>query len=76
MPYLKQKQKPFEGVRRLLLGYEITPVKLNKILGVCYNTARDRIDSPERLTLADMRKIHRYGHVPADVILDAIGKEL
>ena len=72
MPYIKPITKPFIKMRRLLLGYELTPTKLSAILGVCRNTASARLDNPGKLTLEDLYAISRKAHIPIEEIREAI----
>ena len=73
MPYVKT-DKPFAKMRRLLLGYEVDAVALSEIIGCSYNTARTRIDNPERLTLSELDAINRKGHIPIEEIREAISR--
>ncbi len=68
MPYIKPKPKPFDGLRRLLLGYEIDAVRLTQILDCSYPKAKSRIDNPGKLTVEELDMIRRNGHVPIEEI--------
>lgn len=72
MPYIKPKEPPFIRVRRLLLGYEMTPQSLAAVLECSENTARARLRSPETLTLGELDKISRRGHIPMEEIRAAL----
>jgi len=72
MPYTKPlAPQPYAKMRRLLKGYDFTGPSLAAILGCTAPTARDRIQHPEKLTLEDLDKLRRYGHVPLEEIKDA-----
>lgn len=68
MPYIKPTKKPFEKMRRLLLGYELTASKLASILGCSLPTARQRLNNPGLITTEEWSKISRIGHVPIEEI--------
>ena len=72
MPYTKTPPLPFEKTRRLLLGYELNAPRLAGILGCSENTARARLADPGSLTVAELAKINRSGHVPIEEIRDAL----
>ena len=72
MPYVKRSEIPFIKVRRLLLGYELDPVALSKVLGCSYNTAKSRLDNPSTLTVGELETISVKGHIPIDEIRAAI----
>ena len=72
MPYVKRAEKPYAKMSRLLLGYGLNAARLAPILDVSEPTARKRLDRPELLTLNDLDRINRYGHVPIDEIKMAI----
>lgn len=75
MPYIKPlTQQPFARMTRLLRGYGFTGPTLAQILGCTAPTARDRILHPERLTLEELDKISRHGHIPLDELRDCIGR--
>lgn len=74
MPYIKRREVPFAKVKRLLLGYELDATALADVLGVSYNTARARLDRPETMTLADLDRVCKAGHVPMEEIRAAIIK--
>ena len=71
MPYIKPPKRPFEKMRRLLLGYELTAPKLSVVLGCSQPTARQRLNDPGLLTIAELDKIHRLGRVPIEEIREA-----
>lgn len=72
MPHVKPKAPPFSRMRRLLLGYGFNGPRLARVLDVSEPTARKRLDNPELLTLQDLDRISRYGHVPIEEIREAI----
>ena len=74
MPYIKQSSPPFAKVARLIRGYGLTASKLAKILGVSEVTARKRLVSPELLSLKDIDRISRYGHIPMEELRESISK--
>lgn len=69
MPYIK---KPQSGMKRLLLGYDLTAPRLATVLGCSIPTARARLNDPSQLTLADLDKIRRIGHVPIEEIRERV----
>ena len=72
MPYVKSREVPFVTVRRLLLGRELDATALAKVLGCSYNTAKKRLDNPGSITLEELDRVCRSGHVPMDDIRAAI----
>ena len=71
MPYLKQ-EKPYAKMTRLLTGYGFNGPSLAKVLKVSEPTARKRLNRPELLTLQDIDRISRFGHVPIEELREAI----
>lgn len=69
---MKRKEPPFWDVRRLLLGYELTAPYLAKVAGFSERTAARRLANPGNLTLNELRRICRYGNIPADKLREAI----
>lgn len=64
MPYLKHTRDP---VRALLKSYDITDgTKLARVLGVTPKTGRARFNYPGTLTLDEIHRISRFGHIPID----------
>jgi hypothetical protein len=72
MPRLKQPDRTFQDMRRLLLGYELRAPLLSKAAGISESTAARRLANPGDLTLAELRRICRNGGIPADRIREAI----
>ena len=72
MPYTKKVEVPFVAMQRLLKGREITPSELSRVLGCSEATARSRLNTPEKLTLSELDRICRFGHVPMGEIRNAI----
>ncbi len=72
MPYKKQS-KPFDNMSRLLKGYDINTTRLAEILGVSIPTARDKLENPAKLTLANLKAIHSFGHISWEEIRASIG---
>lgn len=63
---------PFSRMTRLLKGYDMNGATLGKVLGCSPPTARAKINNPERLTLGDLDKLRRVGHIPLEEIREAI----
>lgn len=72
MPRLKQPDRTFQDMRRLLLGYELRAPLLSKAAGISESTAARRLANPGDLTLTELRRICRNGGIPADRIREAI----
>lgn len=73
MPYTKPlTTSPFARMTRLLKGYDMNGVTLGKVLGCSAPTARGKIENPERLTLGDLDKLRRVGHIPLEEIKEAL----
>jgi len=71
MPFLKD-DKPFIEMERLLRGYGLIGSRLARVLGKCEATARSKLQCPGSITLFDLARICRDGHIPADEIREAI----
>ena len=72
MPYKKSKI-PFEKTKRLLCSYEINAPKLADALGVTPMTARKKLNDPSKLTLNDLKNIHKKLHINWAEIRESIG---
>ena len=72
MPRLKQPDRPFPDMRRLLLGYELRAPMLSKAAGISESTAARRLANPGDITLTELRRICRNGGIPAERIREAI----
>ena len=72
MPRLKQSDPAFVKMKRLLLGYELNAARLASVLGVSEPTAKKRLDNPETLSLRDLDRINRFGHIPIEEIKSAL----
>ena len=55
-------------MKRLLLGYQLTAPRLATVLGCSQPTARARLENPGTLTIEELDKIRRIGHVPIEEI--------
>ena len=71
LPY-KKPDKPFIGMYRLLKGYDLNAQALARVLGCSVPTAREKLENPSRLTLDNLSKIHRYGHIDWETIQSAV----
>ncbi len=71
MAYLGRKTIPFEDVMRLIKGYYSAP-ELAFILNCSAPTARRKLNTPELLTLGDLERVCRKGHIEADRIRESI----
>ena len=70
MPYVKEKEDP---IAPMLRAAGVTDgAKLAKVLGCTHPTALRKLREPWRLTVEDLRRIHRIGHVPIDAIREAL----
>lgn len=72
MPYKKPKYIKFIELGRLLRGYGLNCVKLANVLDCCPATAIKKLSNPETLTLRDIDRIVRFGHVPKEEVLGNI----
>lgn len=72
MPYIKPKQPPFAKLGRLMKGYELSGRQIAEMLGCAPATGCKKLADPSLFTLADLQKINRAAHIPADEIRDAI----
>lgn len=70
MPYIKKTVDP---IRRLLNTYELNSgPALASVLGVSRNTALNRVNHPERMTVAELRALNKKGHIPLDELRAAL----
>ena len=73
MPYLKKRPAEFEDVVKLLKANDLgSGCRLARVLGTCDSTGLSRLNHPGDLTLRELGKICRNGHIPADEIRAAI----
>lgn len=72
MPYTKPLvTQPFARMTRLLKGYGMNGITMGEVLGCSAPTARGKIENPERLTLGDLDKLRRVGHIPLEELKEA-----
>ena len=71
MPYKKSNADPPMTI--LLRGRFRDGSGLARILGVSVPTGIKKLKQPELLTLGDLDKINRFGHIPIEEIRAAIG---
>lgn len=72
MPYLKSSKE--HPITRLLKGYNYTSgTDLARLLGVSVPTGIKKLKDPMTLTIGDLDKINRFGHIPIEEIREAIG---
>ena len=72
MPYVKKPDPPYVKMTRLLKGYGLNGTKLAGLLGVSQPTGSRRLERPELLTLGDLDRINRFGHIPIEELREAI----
>lgn len=72
MPYVKPLEPKFVKMQRLILGRGLNSTSLGQILECSRPTAQKRIKKPEDLTLRDLAKLSRRGHIPWEEILEAV----
>lgn len=71
MPFIR-KEVDFIRMSRLIKGYASNGAQLAKVLDVSGPTGKRRLDNPEELTLADLKKISQRLHIPVDDLRAAI----
>lgn len=70
MPY---KKDPVPPMSRLLQKYGFTSgAKLSRVLTISVPTAMKRLNDPELLTVEDLHRLNRFGHIPIDEIRENI----
>ena len=74
MPYIKPP--PQHPLTELLKGKNVLSPQLGKILGLCPHTAKQRLEDPSLLTIRDIRRIIRNGHIPSEEVRECVSKEL
>lgn len=72
MPKLKERPIPFRNVQHLIRGYGFNGSNLEPILGYSAKTNRKKLEDPRQLTLGDLEKLCKSGHIPMDEIRNAI----
>ena len=72
MPYKKPERVPFQGFAEFLKGKGFNSIKLAEVLGCSPNTAMKKLKSPELITLGDISKIFRKGHIPLTILREEI----
>ncbi|MGI6042135.1 MAG: hypothetical protein ACOYBH_07945 [Candidatus Alectryocaccobium sp.] len=72
MPYIKQPKRPFGKMRELIMAKEFRSPRLAAVLCCSQPTAKKKMDNPELLTLGDLDKLNRFGHIPIEEIREAI----
>lgn len=72
MPRLKERPIPFQKMQRLIKGYGFNGSNLEPILGYSPKTIRKKIENPRELTLGDLEKLCKSGHIPIDEIRESI----
>lgn len=70
MPYVK-REALFAPVARLLRGYSST-ANIAAAIGKTHKTALSRLESPENLTLGELRMLSMRLHIPKEEIVNAI----
>lgn len=69
MPRVRDTVSP---MTRLLLAYEINGVRLANALNCAPKTARSKIENPDKLTMGDLKNIHRAFGIPVDEIRERV----
>ncbi|MBQ7534110.1 MAG: hypothetical protein IJT43_00645 [Stomatobaculum sp.] len=72
MPRLKERPIPFLKMQRLIRSYGYNGSNLEPVLGYSPKTIRKKIEDPRQLTLGDLEKICKSGHIPMEEIREAI----
>ena len=69
MPRTRDTTHP---LTRLLRGYEVNGKSLSVALGCAEETARKKLNDPNRLTVGDLTKIHNKFGIPVDDIRELV----
>ena len=73
MPYIKKGPVRYEALQRLLCWYGLDKgPPLARVLQCSEPTARTRIRDPGLLTLDELDRLNRFGHIPIDELRGAI----
>jgi len=72
MPRLKERPVPFVKVQRLIRSYGYNGSNLIPILRYSAKKNREKINDPRKLTLGDLEKMCKSGHIPMEEIREAI----
>jgi hypothetical protein len=69
---LQTEENSIHPMTRLLYGYKVNGSNLAVAIGCCEPTARKKLLYPDKLTLGDLKKIHRAFKIPCKEIKGAI----
>ena len=72
MPYTKFCQTKEPPMTRLLRSYKFNGTSLGRLLGVSHGTGQKKLTDPDNLTIGDLRRISKAGHIPMDELRGAI----
>lgn len=72
MPYKKPERVPFQSFSEFLKGKGFNSPKLAAVLGCSPNTAMKKLKKPETITLGDISKLYRRGHIPLTTLREEI----
>ncbi len=72
MPYKKPKRQPFAELEELLRGNKLNSTSLAKVLVCSPTTALKKLNNPELLTLKDLGRIVRFGHIPEEKVKQSL----
>lgn len=74
MPYVKKPDPPFARMTRLLKGYGLNGPGMARVLGVSHPTGKRRLENPQELTIGDLDRLNRFGHIPLEELREAISR--
>lgn len=66
MAKIRTYKTNFDGVRKLLLAYEVNTTDIVRILGCAYPTARKKLRNPEYFTLGELKQITLETDIPQE----------
>lgn len=69
---LQTVENSIHPMTRLLYGYKVNGSNLAVAIGCCEPTARKKLLHPDKLTLGDLKKIHRAFSIPCEDLKGAI----
>ena len=73
MPRLRKPASPYDNLMILINGYLANQGKhLEDVIGCSYGTAKRRKDSPEDITLGELRMIMRALGIPVEDVRAAL----